>query len=74
MKTATNKFESFFYKNYFHFSVGSSLRNAGQFEIRKNEDPDQKPIEVIIAGDLSGESRIQIDIESSKLQYIWWSE
>lgn len=45
-------------------SVGSALKAAGQFEIRKNEDNSEKPLNVVIVGDLSGECAVQIDITS----------
>ncbi|GAV07998.1 hypothetical protein RvY_17764 [Ramazzottius varieornatus] len=43
-------------------TVGSALKAAGQFEIRKNEDNSEKPLNVVIVGDLSGECAVQIDI------------
>lgn len=47
--------------------MGSSLKGVGQFEIRRNDEDDDKPLDVIIGGDLSGESCIQVNVFSGKL-------
>ena len=49
------------------FVAGSSLRGVGQFEIKKTSEDDERAMAVVIAGDLSGESCLQVDVMANDL-------